>query len=65
MERLNSLLMDDSEMPMFLDYYELTSGQANFDHGRNNRITEVYYFRKVPENLGSYMVAAGQSHSIQ
>ncbi len=65
MERLNSLLMDDSEMPMFLDYYELTSGQANFDHGRNNRITEVYYFRKVPENLGSYMVAAGLEQIVQ
>ena len=58
MKGLNSLLMDDSEIPMFLDYYELTSGQANFDHGRNNKITEVYYFRNVPENLGGYMIAA-------
>ena len=59
MEKLNSLLMDNSEVPLFLDYYELTSGQANFDHGRNNRITEIYYFRKIPENLGGYMVATG------
>jgi nicotinate phosphoribosyltransferase len=65
MEKLNSLLMNDTEMPMFLDYYELTSGQANFDHGRNNKITEVYYFRKIPENLGGYMVAAGLEQVIQ
>ncbi|MCW1294814.1 MAG: nicotinate phosphoribosyltransferase [Candidatus Parvarchaeum sp.] len=64
MEKLNSLLMNDSEMPLFLDYYELTSGQANFDHGRNNKITEVYYFRKIPENLGGYMVAAGLEQVI-
>jgi len=64
MEKLNSLLMDNSETPLFLDYYELTSGQANFDHGRNNRITEVYYFRKIPENLGGYMVAAGLEQII-
>ena len=65
MEKLNSLLMDDSEMPLFLDYYELTSGQANFDHGRNNKITEVYYFRKIPENLGGYMIAAGLEQIVQ
>jgi nicotinate phosphoribosyltransferase len=64
MENLNSLLMDNSEMSLFLDYYELTSGQANFDHGRNNRITEIYYFRKIPENLGGYMVAAGLEQII-
>ena len=64
MEKLNSLLMDKTEMPMFLDYYELTSGQANFDHGRNNKITEVYYFRKIPENLGGYMVATGLEQII-
>jgi nicotinate phosphoribosyltransferase len=57
--------MDDSEIPMFLDYYELTSGQANFDHGRNNKITEVYYFRNVPENLGGYMIAAGLEQVVQ
>ena len=51
-------------MSLFLDYYELTSGQANFDHGRNNRITEIYYFRKIPENLGGYMVAAGLEQII-
>ncbi len=65
MKGLNSLLMDDSEIPMFLDYYELTSGQANFDHGRNNKITEVYYFRNVPENLGGYMIAAGLEQVVQ
>ncbi|MGC8533794.1 MAG: nicotinate phosphoribosyltransferase [Candidatus Parvarchaeum sp.] len=64
MEKLNSLLMNDSEMPLFLDYYELTSGQANFDHGRNNKITEVYYFRNIPENLGGYMVATGLEQVI-
>ena len=64
MEKLNSLLMDNSEVPLFLDYYELTSGQANFDHGRNNRITEIYYFRKIPENLGGYMVATGLEQII-
>ena len=65
MKGLNSLLMDDSDIPMFLDYYELTSGQANFDHGRNNKITEVYYFRNVPENLGGYMIAAGLEQVVQ
>ncbi len=64
MKKLNSLLMNDAEMPLFLDYYELTSGQANFDHGRNNKITEIYYFRKIPENLGGYMVAAGLEQII-
>jgi len=65
MEKLNSLLMDDSETSLFLDYYELTSGQSNFDHCRNNRITETYYFRSIPENMGSYMVAAGLEQVIQ
>ena len=31
---------------------------------RNNKITEVYYFRKIPENLGGYMVAAGLEQVI-
>ena len=65
MEKLNSLLMGDSETPLFLDYYEITSGQANFDHGRNNKITEVYYFRSIPENMGNYMVATGLEQVIQ
>lgn len=65
MEKLNSLLMNDSETSLFLDYYELTSGQANFDHGRNNKITEVYYFRNIPEYMGEYMIAAGLEQAVQ
>lgn len=65
MEKLNSLLMNESESTLFLDYYELTSGKANFDHGRNNIVTETYYFRRIPEHLGNYMIAAGLEQAVQ
>ncbi len=65
MEKLNSLLMDEAESSLFLDYYEFTSGKSNFDHKRNNKITEIYYFRKIPENMGNYMIAAGLEQVIQ
>jgi Nicotinic acid phosphoribosyltransferase len=65
MGKLNSLLMDEKESPLFLDYYEFTSGKSNFDHKRNNKITEIYYFRKIPENMGNYMIAAGLEQVMQ
>ncbi len=50
-------LLLENELGLFADYYELTMGKADVDHGNFNEITENYFIRKIPQ--GSYLVAAG------
>ena len=64
MERSESKLVSKSELALFLDYYELTGGKADFDHKNADIITETFFVRKVPKNLGTYMIAAGLEQVI-
>jgi len=59
MRKLETGLLGEEDLFLFIDYYELTSGKCNFDHGVNNTITETYFFRDIPKYLGSYVIAAG------
>ena len=54
---LKSALLSVDEMALFVDYYQLTMGQADFDAGNNSVITANYYVRKIPQ--GQYLIAAG------
>lgn len=62
MGELASGLLAESEMSLFVDYYELTSGKADFDHKNNGVITENYFFRKIPQ--GSYIITVGLEQLI-
>lgn len=59
MRKPTSGLLTEDDLFLFLDYYELTSGKSNLDFGMNQTITENYFFREIPEHLGSYIIAAG------
>ncbi len=59
MRKLESGLLTEEDLFLFLDYYELTSGKCNLDFDMNQEITENYFFREVPTHLGSYIVLAG------
>jgi nicotinate phosphoribosyltransferase len=50
-------LLTPSELALFVDYYELTSGKADFDHRNKALVTEEYFIRQVP--FGVYLIAAG------
>ncbi|MEM1515609.1 MAG: nicotinate phosphoribosyltransferase [Candidatus Bathyarchaeia archaeon] len=63
-KKLEAGLLSEEDLFLFMDYYELTSGKCNFDHGVNNTITETYFFREIPKHLGSYIVAAGLEQLI-
>ena len=52
-----SALLSVDEMALFVDYYQLTMGQADFDADHNAIITANYYVRKIPQ--GQYLIAAG------
>ena len=52
-----SALLSVDEMGLFVDYYQLTMGQADFDAQNNSVITANYYVRKIPQ--GQYLIAAG------
>ena len=52
-----SALLSVDEMALFVDYYQLTMGQADFDAENNPVITANYYVRKIPQ--GQYLIAAG------
>ena len=52
-----SALLSADEMALFVDYYQLTMGQADFDAQNNAVITANYYIRKIPQ--GQYLIAAG------
>ena len=52
-----SALLSVDEMALFVDYYQLTMGQADFDVQNEAVITANYYVRKIPQ--GQYLIAAG------
>ena len=59
-ETLNSpksALLSVDEMALFVDYYQLTMGQADFDADHDSVITANYYVREIPQ--GQYLIAAG------
>ncbi len=55
----NSYLINREELSLFVDYYELTSGNVEFSNGNKDIITNTYFIRRIPEALGSYIVVAG------
>ena len=54
---LESALLSVDEMALFVDYYQLTMGQADFDAQHDSVITANYYVREIPQ--GQYLIAAG------
>ena len=52
-----SALLSEDEMALFVDYYQLTMGQADFDAENSAVITANYYVRRIPQ--GQYLIAAG------
>ena len=52
-----SALLSVDEMALFVDYYQLTMGQADFDAQHDTVITANYYVREIPQ--GQYLIAAG------
>ena len=52
-----SALLTESDMALFVDYYQLTMGQADFKCNNDSTITSNYYVRKIPQ--GQYLIAAG------
>jgi len=57
-----SALLTESEMALFVDYYQLTMGQADFKNQNDAIITANYYVRKIPQ--GEYLIAAGLEQVI-
>ena len=55
-------LLTVDEMALFVDYYQLTMGQADFDAQNDAIITANYYVRKIPQ--GQYLIAAGLEQVI-
>ena len=49
-------------MSLFVDYYQLTMGQADFSAQNDAVITANYYVRKIPQ--GQYLIAAGLEQVI-
>ncbi len=52
-----SALLSIDEMALFVDYYQLTMGQADLDAQNDSVITANYYVRKIPQ--GQYLITAG------
>ena len=52
-----SALLTEDNMSLFVDYYQLTMGQADFDAQNDAVITANYYVREIPQ--GQYLIAAG------
>ncbi|MDE0426939.1 MAG: nicotinate phosphoribosyltransferase [Candidatus Poribacteria bacterium] len=52
-----SALLTEDNMSLFVDYYQLTMGQADFNAQNDAIITANYYVRKIPQ--GQYLIAAG------
>ena len=57
-----SALLTESEMSLFVDYYQLTMGLADFKNRNDATITANYYVRRIPQ--GEYLVAAGLEQVI-
>jgi len=57
MNSVKSGILSTEQLSLFVDYYELTMGKADFDHKNNSIITENYFIRKIPQ--GEYLLTAG------
>ena len=57
-----SSLLTDNNLALFLDYYQLSMGQADFKRKNNSLCTENYFIRKIPQ--GKYLVVAGLEQVI-
>ncbi len=57
----SALLLEDN-MSLFVDYYQLTMGQADFNAQNDKIITANYYVREVPQ--GQYLIATGLEQVI-
>ncbi len=57
-----SALLTAENMSLFVDYYQLTMGQADFNAQNDAIITANYYVRKIPQ--GQYLIAAGLEQVI-
>ncbi len=62
-----SALLTEDEMALFVDYYQLTMGQADFNAQsdtpeRSNTCTANYYVREIPQ--GEYLITAGLEQVI-
>ena len=57
-----SALLTEDNMSLFVDYYQLTMGQADFNAGNDTIITASYYVREVPQ--GEYLIATGLEQVI-
>ncbi len=57
-----SALFSESEMSLFVDYYQFTMGNADFKNGNEAIITANYYVRSIPQ--GEYLVVAGLEQVI-
>ena len=57
-----SVLLTADNMSLFVDYYQLTMGQADFNAQNDAVITANYYVRSVPQ--GQYLIAAGLEQVI-
>ena len=62
MREPQSALLTESNMALFLDYYELTMGKANFESENNVICSENYFVRSIPQ--GEYLIAAGLEQVI-
>ncbi|MCG9127357.1 nicotinate phosphoribosyltransferase [Candidatus Poribacteria bacterium] len=57
-----SALLTESDTALFVDYYQLTMGQADYINKNNGTVTANYYVRKIPQ--GEYLIAAGLEQVI-
>ena len=57
-----SALLTETGIALFVDYYQLTMGQADFINRNDAIITANYYVRKIPQ--GEYLIAAGLEQVI-
>ena len=58
----NSALLIEDNMSLFVDYYQLTMGQADFNVQNDATVTANYYVRKIPQ--GEYLIATGLEQVI-
>ena len=57
-----SALLTEDDMALFVDYYQLTMGQADYDVQNDAVITANYYVRTIPQ--GQYLIATGLEQVI-
>ena len=57
-----SALLTEDNLALFVDYYQLTMGQADFNVQNDATVTANYYVRKIPQ--GEYLIAAGLEQVI-